>query len=312
MHDASIVIVTRGRRAIAARAIASALAQEGDIEVIVVDDGSPHDTSDYVRQHFPRARLIQHQDQAGYIVRRNEGAQAADGRIIFSIDDDAEFIDPRVVADTLPFFSDPQIGAVAIPHVNISPDGAESFMFSPAPANQNAYITSSFIGTAYAIRRDIFLGIGGFLERFFHWGEESEYCQRLWAAGYAVRLGNAVRIRHYPAGVGKYVPRINRYVFRNRLLSVWLNAPNLYVLPLLAARTLSTIGQIIRFRQPSAALQGLFMGYWEILSSLRKRKPIPKKHFDVWVSIHRKRCVEFDEKIRSALPSATVTASAPD
>ena len=116
---ASVVITTKNRRDELSAAIASALTQSAQPEVLVIDDGSTDGTSDMVRADFPAVRLERSTKSLGLIVQRNRAARLASGEIIFSLDDDAEFSTPGVVEQTLEDFDDPRIGAVAIPHVDM-------------------------------------------------------------------------------------------------------------------------------------------------------------------------------------------------
>src|SRR4051812_31096970 len=112
MPLASIVIVTRNRKETAMRAVRSALTQEGDVEVLVIDDGSTDGTAEFIRQQCPAVGVHRYEKHEGYIVQRTRGGQLARGEFLVSIDDDAEFTDPRVVADAVDMFdADPRIGA---------------------------------------------------------------------------------------------------------------------------------------------------------------------------------------------------------
>ncbi len=106
----------------------------------------------------PVLRLIRHEVSAGYIVRRNEGASAARGDVIFSLDDDAVFSSPFVVEQTLRDFSHPRIGAVAIPY--IEPHKANKEM-QRAPTREDVWITASYIGTAPCGAAGCVPGAGG-------------------------------------------------------------------------------------------------------------------------------------------------------
>src|SRR3989304_512381 len=146
--DATIVISTKDREEDLARAVVSALAQKGaDIEVLVVDDGSSDGTSKMVRARFPQSLLITHAESAGYIVRRNEAAKAARGKIVVSIDDDAEVSTQFVVQQILPFFENAAVGVVAIPYRDVN---RSQTVFQQAPEPHGVYWAASYVGTAHA------------------------------------------------------------------------------------------------------------------------------------------------------------------
>jgi GT2 family glycosyltransferase len=296
MPEACIVIVTRNRKEKARLAIESALAQQGDNEVLVIDDASSDGTSDYVREHFPAVRVIRYEEQQGYVVCRTRSADAATAPVLVSIDDDALFVGDTVVRDILPIFGDPRVGAVAIPHENHTRDGRVQVWWPPLPDPAKAYVVSSFIGTAYALRRDLFLQIGGFQNYLFHWGEETEYGQRVMGAGYVIRLATSGLIKHYPEGLGKYTRKVNRYIFRNAILTVWLNAPAIYVLPLFALFTLRGFAAIVRRRNdPLTVLEGLGMGFLSIFTAWKLRKPISLSRYRLWIHIRKRTLMPLDE-----------------
>ena len=74
--------------------------------------------------------------------------------MIFSIDDDAVFASPRVVEQTLVEFDHDRVGAVAIPYQDVR---KAMTVLQRALEQKDIYVTDSFIGTAHAVRRDVFL-----------------------------------------------------------------------------------------------------------------------------------------------------------
>src|SRR3954453_4896293 len=156
---ASVVITSRNRKDHLREAVASALAQDADVEVLVVDDGSTDGSGEMVQAEFPQARLIRHDESAGLIVRRTEAAQAATGDIVVSIDDDARLVSEHTVSQTLADFDHERIGAVAMPFVDVRQSPAPR---QTPPDATGRWVTSSYIGTAHAVRRDVFLALGGY------------------------------------------------------------------------------------------------------------------------------------------------------
>ena len=197
-YRATVVIATKNRCDDLRRAISSAIAQTAKPEVIVVDDGSTDGTAEMVRAEFPGVRLECSNVSRGCIVQRNRGAFLASGEIIFSLDDDAQFSTVSVVEQTLKDFDDPRIGAVAVPYVE--PKKTSRLMQS-APDAFGTWITNTFIGTAHALRRDLFLSLSGYREPLFHQGEEGDFTIRLLDAGYVVRLGRSDAIIHWESPI---------------------------------------------------------------------------------------------------------------
>src|SRR5262245_26610395 len=193
---ATIVIATKDRKDDLRRAIRSAIRQTEPVEILVLDDGSTDGTSEMVRSEFPQVRLERTPVSHGYVSQRNRGALLSSGEIIFSIDDDAEFSTPHVVEQTLDRFSHPRVAAIAIPYVEPHKSNQE---FQKAPDSDTIWVTDSFRGTAHALRRDVFLELGGYREQTIHQGEEMDFCIRLLNNGYVVRLGLGDVIIHHEA-----------------------------------------------------------------------------------------------------------------
>jgi glycosyltransferase involved in cell wall biosynthesis len=267
---ATVVISTKNRKDDLRRALQSCLKQRAAPEVLVIDDGSTDGTAEMVRGEFPSVRLVREEASAGYIVRRNQGARLARGDVIVSIDDDAEFISPDTVGQTLAELGDPRIAAVAMPFVNVndSPDIRQR-----APSPDGIYLKDAFIGTAHGLLRRAFLDAGGYREALFHQGEEEDLCIRLLDAGYVTRLGNADPIHHYESPRRDW-RRMDLYGARNKVLFSWYNVPLCYLPLHLPAATLSRLLFGLRARRPLNAIRGLVMGYAACARQVRDRRPV--------------------------------------
>lgn len=233
--QATVLITTKDRCDELRTALRSVTSQSVPVELLVIDDGSNDGTAAMLRTEFPAVRVLRHDDSRGYIVRRNEGVRAARANIVISIDDDAAFSTPHVVEQTLAEFSDVRIGAVAMPYVDVNRDPS---VFQRAPAADGVYATDRFIGTAHALRRDVFLEVGGYREVLVHQGEEGDYCLRMLEAGFIVRLGSADPIHHFESPRRDF-RRMDYFGVRNALLFVWQNVPAPYLwwrLPVLIVR----------------------------------------------------------------------------
>jgi len=270
---AAIIIVTRNRRDELARALRSCEIQQDAPEVLVIDDASDDGTGDMVRAEFPSVRYFREDVPRGCVVQRNRAASLTDAEILVSIDDDAEFSDPGVVAATLrDFEAVPGIAAVAIPYTE--PPG-HTDICQAAPDHERCWITAQFIGTAYAIRRDVFLELGGFNECLVHQGEERDFCLRLLAAGHHVRLGTAPPIRHH-CSPARDRARMARHGRRNDIWFAWRHIPFPQVIARLVATTLAGFWHGLRHGETAATLRGILAGHAGILAGQAPRHPVPR------------------------------------
>ena len=269
IRTATVIVVTRNRKDDLRTAVKSALDQSARPEVLVIDDGSTDGTTESIRREFPSIRLVRHDDSAGLVVRRNQAARATSGDVIFSIDDDAAFTSPRTVEQTLAEFDDPRIGAVAIPFIEPR-KGPQVMQHAPAGG---PWVTDCFIGTAHAVRRDVFLSLGGYRERLFHQGEERDFCIRLLQAGYVVRLGSADPIHHYESPNRDY-SRMDYYGRRNDVLFAWHYVPWAHLPVHLAGTLVNAARSAWQARRISRMAAGTVAGLTDGLLHPLDRQPV--------------------------------------
>lgn len=94
----SVVIPTRNRPALLARAVESVRTQTyRQLEILVVDDGSTDETREAVAAWAdPRIRYLRHATNRGGSAARNTGIAAATGAYIAFLDDDDEWVADKV------------------------------------------------------------------------------------------------------------------------------------------------------------------------------------------------------------------------
>lgn len=171
-----------------------------DFELIVADDASTDDSSAIARRYG--ARVIRMPRQSGPGAARNAAVKAARGEIVFFVDADV------VVA--------PDAVGRAVEHFRTYPDVAAVFgSYDDCPAEKNFLSqyknlchhfvhqrgheeASTFWGGCGAMRRAVFLAVGGFdVERFGRPSiEDIELGYRLRAAGERIRLDKDLQGQH--------------------------------------------------------------------------------------------------------------------
>jgi len=223
-------------------------------------------------------------------VQRNRGAELACGDIIFSIDDDAEFISSDTIAQTLGEFSAASIATVAIPFINVN---SSNEIRQHASHTGTVLVTDAFTGTAYAIRRDVFLTVGGYREFLFHQGEEEDLCIRMLDKGYFTRLGNADPIHHYESPK-RDRRRMDILGARNKILFCWYNVPIPYFFPHLAVATVNRLVFGLRTRHALLAMHGLLKGFAGCSGQAHARRPVRIKTYRLFRKLRRSRETPLD------------------
>jgi GT2 family glycosyltransferase len=274
--SATVVVTTRNRKDDLRACLQSVQRQNVAVETIVIDDASDDGTAEMVASEFPTARLVRNVAMQGYIRGRNEAARLATGEVIVSLDDDAAFSSDRIVADTLALFDDERVAAVAIPYVDVN---REPTVRQSAPDRLSAYVVESFIGTAHAIRRSVFLSLGGYREELFHQGEESDLCVRLLAVGYVVRLGAGEPIHHFESPRRDF-RRMDHYGPRNAILFAWQNVP----FPIVLVQIPATVTGVLMHTLNPSRLLARCLGVIDGLASCARfdRAPVPSSVYRLW------------------------------
>jgi glycosyltransferase involved in cell wall biosynthesis len=270
MSEITALITTRNRRDELRGAIASALRQTCDVEVVVIDDASTDGTAELVEREFPEVVLHRSGEPRGYIAQRNLGVGLASAPVVAIIDDDAVLQSPRTLEQALADFDDPRIGAVAIPHIDV---GLSATPRLSVPARDGVFLTSEFTGTAAAIRRDVFAAVGGFRESLLHQGEERDFCLRMLEGGWVVRVGRSDPIHHYTSPA-RDVRRMDLNGRRNAILCAWYNEPLPAALVRMAEMSAVGIVSGVRVGRPLNAVRGLGLGFRACWQERDARRPV--------------------------------------
>jgi GT2 family glycosyltransferase len=300
---ATILITTKNRKSELATALRSAVLQVPKVEIIVIDDGSTDGTAEMVSAEFPEVIVHRRRDSLGCVARRNEGATLAAGDVIVSIDDDAEFTAPDTVAQTLLEFSTPAIGAVAMPYIDVRKSDRVN---QQAPEQSAVWITYSYIGTAHAVRKDVFLALGGYREDLVHQGEEMDFCVRMLDAGYFVRLGNASPIHHHESERRDF-SRMDRYGARNAILFAWRNCPMITLPVHLGGTTMKVLLWTLdppRLRLRAAAV---IEGFLEM--ARKRRQPVRFATYRLFRRLKRGEQLRLDSGVLAAVSKSASAVS---
>ncbi|HLO51275.1 MAG TPA: glycosyltransferase family 2 protein [Kamptonema sp.] len=168
-------------------------------EIIVVADGDTDGSWRLAKEYG--AKVIRIPESGGPARARNLGALAAQGDILFFVDADVA-VCPEAIGYVLNIFqTNPYLGAM-IGSYDDAP-GSPNFLSQYRNllhhyVHQNGCEeASTFWGACGAMRREIFLTVGGFNENYRRPSiEDIELGYRLKAAGYRIRLCKSLQVKH--------------------------------------------------------------------------------------------------------------------
>jgi GT2 family glycosyltransferase len=224
-YDADVVILSLDRADDTVAAIRSALAQTGvSRHVFIVDQGSrPDALCMFAAEVAARqdATLVALDRNHGVAGGRNRGSALGHGRVIFGLDNDAEFADETTLSRAVAALDeDPTLAAIGcriLLHGRDADDlSSWGYPTRLLPRAGESFDAVTFVGAGHAIRRAAWDGYDEAL--FFCW-EEYEFCLRAIERGWRIRYRGDIAIRHKVSAERRVTWSGTRwfYYVRNRL-----------------------------------------------------------------------------------------------
>ncbi|MBU6341971.1 MAG: glycosyltransferase family 2 protein [Bacteroidetes bacterium] len=281
-----IVILNYNTRAHLATYLPSVVQHSKGYRIVLVDNGSPDDSVEYARRHFPEVELLVLPQNYGFAAGYNEALKQIEGAIYLMLNSDVE-VTANWIEPVLELMRrDPDV-AIAQPKILAWTDktrfeyaGAaggwidalgypfcRGRIFGHVEEDRGQYdaVQSCFwaSGAAFFIRAELYHNLGGFDGDYFAHNEEIDLCWRVKRAGYKVVCAPQSTVYHLGGGTLEYEsPRKVFLNFRNSLFSLLKNAPAAQLFLLIPARLLLDGVAALRF-----ALKGQFRAIRSILQA---------------------------------------------
>ena len=184
----------------------------GGAEVIVIDNASepPVTLPAALKNGWP-LRLIRRATNEG-AAARNAGVNLAHGEWIVMLDDDSYPLDDGHIEVLL----DAPVDVAAIGGDIVLPNGDR----------ESGGLPEVIIGCGAAIRRAVFLDVGGYDPAFDYYAEEYDLCAKLLLSGWRVIHDHRFRVRHEKVAAGRDMNRILHRLVRNNCWILQRYAPS--------------------------------------------------------------------------------------
>lgn len=209
-------------------------------EVIVVDNGSIDGSRELLRDRYPSVRVIENDENLGYARANNQAAAASLAKYMAFLNNDTR-VDRRWLTELVAALdSRSSVAAVGSLILNwrgrkidfatsaMSPFG-EGFQVgfrrpvreAPRDPQERLFVN----GAGMLVRRELFIDVGGFDERYFAYYEDVDLGWRLWVLGWEVMLIPSSRVYHRHNASQRSLDRGKLEVLfaRNALMSVVKN-----------------------------------------------------------------------------------------
>ena len=181
-----------------------------DYEILFVDDGSTDGTRTWLASLTAPCRVVLNEKNLGFAGACNRGAAAATGEHLFFLNNDLVFL-PRWFEPMSTLLAAPDAGLVGNLQLNHRTDALDhaGIFFDPKgkPAHETAIPllarlrgwrdVPALTGACLALRRDVWLRLGGFDEGFKNGGEDVDLALRARMIGLRNRVSVRSTVRHH-------------------------------------------------------------------------------------------------------------------
>lgn len=215
------------------------LSYPGEVEVILVDNGSVDGSVEHTRRRYPRVKIVANPENTGFAPACNQGADQSRAPIVAFLNNDmrvepgwlTELVKPIVAGDarctgSLILSWDGTTVNYAGGGMNFHGIGCQVGIDDPDVSKFKQPMDTLFAcGGAMAIDRKLHLECGGFDNDFFAYYEDVDLGWRLWVIGERVLyVPGSVCYHHHSATSRRVdVHRIRLLQIRNPLFSIFKN-----------------------------------------------------------------------------------------
>jgi len=224
--DVSVIIVNWNTCKVTCDCLRSIYAQTATSksEVIVIDNASTDESVRMIKEKFPQVTLIENSENKGFAAANNQGIRIAQGRYILLLNSDTLILDNAIFKTVA--FADTHPEAAVVGCKVLNPDRTlqrTCFMF---PSLLNMVLSSTYLyklfprskffgreqmtwwdrndirevdvvtGCFMLVRREAVEQIGLLDERFFMYGEETDWCYRFKQGGWKILFTPSAEIIH--------------------------------------------------------------------------------------------------------------------
>jgi len=270
--NTAVVVITRNHCASLFATLRELRALPERPTLVVVDNASDDGTPHMVRCEFPDVDLVSLEENRGAAARNFGVMRTARPFVAFASDDSSWAPGALSEAENV-FAAYPRLALIAA-RVLVGPSrrlDPACRQMQESPLSSEADLPGprvlGFLSCGAIVRRDAFLQIGGFSERFGVGGEEWLVAIDLAARGHALAYIDSIVAFHDPQLGADRAGRQARLI-RNALWSAWLRRRSMSAVRETARTTLQAARDIDARRGLVEALRGL---PW----ALRERRPVP-------------------------------------
>ncbi len=213
-------------------------------EIIVVNNGSTDDSWKFLKENYPKIKVVEIKKNRGYAGANNFGIKKATGKYILLLNNDTKVTPNFLQILVNDLEEDLSIGAVQ-PQIRslINPnllDSVVSYQTSSGFLYHFGYMKSfknkkyqkklyafSIKGACFLMKREDYVKLGGLDEDFVCYVEETDLCHRIWLSGKKIIYEPKSVVYHWGGGDMQVMTKDEVTMFRsyrNRFISLIKNS----------------------------------------------------------------------------------------
>ncbi len=243
-----------------------------NVEIFVVDNDSPNDNPDVIKERFPYINLLKTGKNLGFAGGNNVALPYCRGEYVLFINNDTEvepgFLEPLVetlrqdsnigmVSPRVQYYHSPGIIQYAgFTKFNMITTRLFSYGYGKKDNGEHTNVceSGSIFGTAMLVPLSVIKGVGMMADIFFLYYEEHDWAAHIRKAGYKIYYqGNSLVLHKESISTGKDSPFKIYYLTRGRILFARRNTHGLqklfallYIYFITTPRI--TLGYLMKFR----------------------------------------------------------------
>jgi GT2 family glycosyltransferase len=224
--DISIIVVNWNTQKLLYDCLESIYAHTENLtfEIIVVDNASSDDSVGMVKNNFPDVILVENESNRGFAVANNQGMAIANGRYVLLLNSDTVIFDNALNKAVSFADAHSKVGVVGCRVLNSDGTLESSCFMFPSILNMilssicihrifprsrffgrermswydwsNASKVDAVAGCFMLVRREAIEQVGLMDERFFIYGEDTDWCRRFHTAGWDVMFYPEAEVIH--------------------------------------------------------------------------------------------------------------------
>ena len=227
--DLSIVVVSYNTKEMTEACLSSLFENVGDlsVQVILVDNNSTDESVAMVKAKFPRVELIENAENCGFAAANNQGFSISTGDYVLLLNSDTVVLGDVLQKSVEYLKNHADVGAMGCRVLNT--DKTMQPTCSGYPTLGRLFLLTTGLDRALGVkaldryllrhwqrdserdveiisgcylmlRREVLDRVGGLDERFFFFGEETDWCLQMRRAGWALRFAPVGEIIHHGGG----------------------------------------------------------------------------------------------------------------